>query len=90
MVIGKRVRIKGKVQGVFFRKSAQEKAQQLGVTGWVRNEPDESVLTEIEGSAQAVAQMEKWLHQGPERARMDEVVIVEGEVKGYDNFQVKR
>jgi acylphosphatase len=90
MKINKRIQIKGKVQGVFFRKSTQEKALQLGITGWVQNEPDGSVLTEIEGTAEAIAQMEQWLHQGPERARVEEVMIVEGEVKGYEDFQVKR
>jgi len=90
MKINKRIQIKGKVQGVFFRKSAQEKAQQLGITGWVQNEPDESVLTEIEGTAPAIARMEQWLHQGPERARVDGAIIVEGEVKGYKDFEVRR
>ena len=90
MKINKRIKIKGKVQGVFFRKSTQEKALELGISGWVQNELDGSVLTEIEGPATAIAQMEQWLRTGPERARVDEVIIVEGAVKGYDNFQVKR
>lgn len=90
MKINKHIKIKGKVQGVFFRKSTQEKALQLGITGWVRNEPNGSVLTEIEGIAQAIAQMEEWLHKGPERARVEEVMIVEGDVKGYQDFEVIR
>ena len=90
MKINKRIQIKGKVQGVFFRKSTQEKALQLGIAGWVQNEPDGSVLTEIEGTAEAIAQIEQWLHQGPDRAQVEEVIIVEGEVKGYHDFEVKR
>jgi len=90
MTLNKRIQIKGKVQGVFFRKSTEEQARQLGITGWVQNERDGSVLTEIEGTATAIAQMEQWLHQGPERARVDEVIIVEGEVKGYRDFEVRR
>jgi len=88
--INKQIRITGKVQGVFFRKSTQDKARQLGISGWVQNEADGSVLTEIEGNAEAIAQMEQWLHQGPEHARVEEVTIAEGEVKGYQDFQVKR
>jgi acylphosphatase len=90
MKTNKRIQIKGKVQGVFFRKSTEEKARQLGLRGWVQNEPDGSVLTEIEGPAPAIAQMEQWLHEGPERARVEEVVVREGEVKGYQDFKVKR
>ena len=90
MKINKRIQIKGKVQGVFFRKSTQEKALQLGITGWVQNDPDGSVLTEIEGTAQAIAQMETWLHTGPERARVEEIIIVEGQAKGYQGFEVRR
>lgn len=88
--INKQIKITGKVQGVFFRKSTQDKARQLGISGWVQNEPDGSVLTEIEGNVEAIAQMEQWLHQGPERARVEEVTIVEGEVKGCQDFQIKR
>lgn len=90
MKLNKRIQIKGKVQGVFFRKSTEEKALQLGITGWVQNERDGSVLTEIEGTAKAVAQMEQWLYNGPERARVEDVVIEEGEIKGYHDFQIKR
>ena len=90
MKINKRIKIKGKVQGVFFRKSTQEKARQLDITGWVENEPDGSVLTEMEGTTEAIAQMEQWLHQGPERARVEEVLVREGEVKGYRGFEVRR
>ena len=90
MKTNKRIQIKGKVQGVFFRKSTQEKARQLGLRGWIQNEPDESVLAEIEGTIEAIAQMEQWLHEGPEQARVEEVMIVEGEVKGYQDFEVRR
>jgi len=44
-----RLRIYGKVQGVFFRKYAQMTAQSLGLGGFVRNEPDGSVYAEVEG-----------------------------------------
>lgn len=70
--------------------STEEKAWQLGLRGWVQNEPDGSVLTEIEGPAPAMSQMEQWLHEGPERARVEEVVVREGEVKGYRDFEVRR
>jgi acylphosphatase len=49
-----RLRIYGKVQGVFFRKYAQMTAQSLGLGGFVRNEPDGSVYAEVEGPPEAV------------------------------------
>lgn len=90
MKTNKSIQIKGKVQGVFFRKSTQEKAQQLGISGWVQNDPDGSVRIEIEGSAKAIEQMEKWLHTGPKRAEVNELIIKEGEWKGYKTFEVRK
>ena len=41
--------VTGRVQGVFFRAAMREQADRLGVTGWVRNEPDGSVRAHLEG-----------------------------------------
>jgi acylphosphatase len=90
MKINKQIRITGKVQGVFFRNSTRQKARQLGITGWVRNEADGTVLAEIEGFPQAVKQMEIWLHKGPERAEVRELIIDEGNLKGHVDFEVKK
>jgi acylphosphatase len=57
-----RLRIYGKVQGVFFRKYAQMTAQSLGLGGFVRNEPDGSVYAEVEGPPEAV---ENFVKMGP-------------------------
>jgi acylphosphatase len=53
-MIRKQVRYTGRVQGVGFRAAARGVARQHPVTGWVRNEPDGSVLLEVQGSAAAV------------------------------------
>lgn len=91
MKINKLIRVRGKVQGVFFRKRTQEKAIQLGITGWVQNEPDGSVITEIEGLPEDIKQMEQWLHVGSDRAQVKEVMLVEeGEEKGYRFFEIRR
>ena len=90
MKINKQIRITGKVQGVFFRKSTHEKAGQLGITGWVRNEPDGTVLAEIEGSPHAVKQMEVWLQTGPKRAEVRQLIIEEGYLKGYVGFELRK
>lgn len=90
MKVNKCIRIKGRVQGVYFRKSTEDKARVLKLTGWVRNEPDGSVLTEIEGPEYAVQQMEQWLHSGPERAIVEEIIVNIGDLKGYKVFTVHR
>jgi acylphosphatase len=74
--IRRRLRIHGRVQGVFFRASAEREAARLRVAGFASNERDGSVTVEAEGSVEAVAAMEAWCRIGPSRA---EVTRVEGE-----------
>ncbi len=65
--------ISGRVQGVFFRASTQQQAQQLGLTGHALNLPDGRVEVLACGAPEAMVQLEDWLHQGPPGARVDEV-----------------
>jgi len=75
-----RLRIYGKVQGVFFRKYAQMTAQSLGLGGFVRNEPDGSVYAEVEGSPEAVENFVRWAHRGSPAAKVERVEV-EGSLK---------
>jgi len=63
--------VSGRVQGVFFRQSSRQQAKLLELSGWVRNLPDGSVEIEAAGQADAMAEFEQWLSQGPENARVD-------------------
>lgn len=74
-MISRRLKITGRVQGVFYRESMRRRANQLGVTGWVRNLADGSVEAVVQGDASAVEQMIEWAHHGPESARVDKVDI---------------
>ncbi len=74
-----RLRIYGKVQGVFFRKYAQITAQSLSLGGFVRNEIDGSVYAEVEGPPQAVQHFIQWAHRGSPAAQVTHVEI-EGEM----------
>ena len=56
--------VTGRVQGVFFRAAMREQADRLGVTGWVRNEPDGSVRAHLEGPDGAVDRLVDWCAQG--------------------------
>ena len=72
-MISRRLKITGRVQGVFYRESMRQRANQLGVTGWVRNCADGSVEAVVQGDASAVGQMIEWAQRGPESARVDKV-----------------
>ncbi|WP_156428994.1 acylphosphatase [Pseudomonas oryzihabitans] len=82
--------ISGRVQGVYYRESTRQEAQRLGVTGWVRNLADGRVECHLEGSVEALAQLERWLWQGPAAARVTEVVLEEVACEGFTDFQVRR
>lgn len=82
------ITVRGKVQGVFFRASTKAVADQLGVKGTVRNEKDGSVYIEAEGDSFSLTSFMEWCHEGPEKAKVEEVETTEGELKNYRNFEV--
>jgi acylphosphatase len=84
-----RLRIRGRVQGVWFREATRIEAERLGVRGWVKNCPDGSVEAVAEGSAGAVRELEKWCHEGPPSARVVEVVSNEEPPGDEKTFYVK-
>ena len=65
--------VHGLVQGVYFRHYTNLKAQELGLDGWVRNLPDGTVETVLEGDAETVARMIDWLHRGSPQSQVSEV-----------------
>lgn len=70
--------IKGKVQGVFFRKYTHEKASDLGLTGWVMNDPSGSVIGEAEGSADKMREFKTFLRtKGSPKCRIDSATFAE-------------
>lgn len=71
--IGVEVRITGRVQGVCFRAWTQEEAERLGVSGWVRNEPDGSVKALFVGARERVESMIDRCREGPAAARVSDV-----------------
>ena len=71
----RRVRVAGRVQGVWFRASTAEQATALGLRGRAENLPDGSVLVHAAGTAEALAALVAWLHQGPPMARVDSVDV---------------
>ena len=75
MKITKRLRIFGRVQGVFFREAMRRRAEQLKVTGWVRNCADGTVEAIAQGDAFSVGRLIEWAQRGPDAAKVDKVEI---------------
>ena len=82
------ITVKGKVQGVFFRKSTKAVADQLGVRGFVLNEPNGDVYIEAEADNTFLDMFLEWCSEGPQDAEVNAVESHEGELKNYRNFEV--
>jgi acylphosphatase len=89
MAVARRVTVKGRVQGVFFRAWTQQQAQQVGVYGWVRNCPDGSVEAHLEGSESGVAHIVEKMRKGPSDANVDEVDVRDVQFDGFSRFEVR-
>ncbi|MFC1536949.1 acylphosphatase [Pseudomonadota bacterium] len=75
------VRVEGRVQGVCFRHYAQETANRLGISGWIRNCSDGAVEALIHGPDEAVNQMVAWLRHGPSSAVVSQVQTTAADVE---------
>jgi acylphosphatase len=90
MPVARHVRVRGHVQGVFFRAWTKEQAEQLGIHGWVRNCPDGSVEAHLEGEEDLVKQLIERLAEGPPSAEVSKIDIVEVEPEDFRRFAVAR
>ena len=84
-----RVRIKGSVQGVFFRAEARARAESLGLAGWIRNAEDGSVEAVFEGDEERVRSMVDWCGRGPSGAKVDDVEVEPEDPTGETGFNVR-
>ena len=89
MAVRRRVLVGGRVQGVFFRDSCQRMASSAGLSGWVRNRNDGRVEAVFEGEPDAVERMVGWCRQGPRRAEVDHVEVIQEEPQGESGFRVR-
>ncbi|HKB60460.1 MAG TPA: acylphosphatase [Gallionellaceae bacterium] len=83
-----RLRIHGRVQGVFFRDSMRSEAKDLGISGWVRNCADGSVEAVVHGAAADVDAIVRWAHRGPSRAQVTHVEV-STDAGVYSSFEVR-
>jgi acylphosphatase len=85
-----RLTIKGKVQGVFYRATAKDIADLIGVKGWVRNLPDNNVEITATASEETLQKFINWCKHGPPKARVDDVIIEELDLEGFNGFRIIR
>lgn len=95
MTSASRVRVQlhitGVVQGVCYRASARDRAIELGLTGWVKNNLDGSVEALAEGPVPAVEHFVQWCRRGPPAAEVQDVDVTRGVATGeYGRFSVAR
>jgi acylphosphatase len=67
--------IHGRVQGVFFRASTRSIAENLGLTGWVKNLPLMRVEAILQGPENKVKEAIAWCHEGPPGAKVTRVEV---------------
>lgn len=84
------IHIYGRVQGVFFRASTKEKADDLHISGLVRNNIDGSVSIEAEGEEEALEKFVMWCKNGPKLSRVDRCEIKENAVQQLNGFSIQR
>ena len=86
-MVTKRLRISGRVQGVYFRDSMRQQARQLGVNGWVRNRSDGTVEAMVHGEPAAVAKIIEWAQRGPATAKVTDVQVEEAQGQ-FSSFEL--
>ena len=86
MMICKKCRVSGQVQGVFYRASTQRQALKLGVTGWAHNLPNGMVEVMACGEENVVKALCDWLWEGPEYAQVTDVQCMEDRAHEIADF----
>lgn len=80
------IKVFGSVQGVFFRISAKDMAEKLGIVGFAKNESDGTVYIEAEGEEKDLEKFVEWCKVGPPLAKVEKVEVTEGQLKNLTGF----
>lgn len=89
-VLCRHLLVRGRVQGVGFRRSTRRAAEELGLAGWVQNLPDGRVEVLVEGEAAVLERFLAWIRRGPPAARVDALECVEAAPSGRSGFEERR
>lgn len=83
--------IKGKVQGVFYRATAKEVAEEIGVTGWIKNTSEGNVELMATGTEEQLIYLIDWCKQGPPKSIVSDVMVTKKEKEeAFKDFQILR
>lgn len=85
----KAIRVYGQVQGVFFRKNAQQKAEEMNLHGYVKNMENGSVYIEVEGDQDMEEKFIDWCQSSPGNSRVENVESQELPDRNYEYFEVR-
>ena len=83
------IRVKGKVQGVWFRYFTRKKAEELDLCGFVQNEREGSVYLEASGEEEQIKSLIKWCYEGSPLSNVNEVIIEELKIRHNNPFTIK-
>ncbi len=84
------ITVTGKVQGVWFRKYTMDKAQELGVKGFVKNLPDDSVYIVATGDSEQLKELENWCWQGSPKSKVSRVDVTPMEISNFSSFTIEK
>jgi acylphosphatase len=85
-----RLLIKGKVQGVFYRAAAKDVADEIGLTGWVRNTEEGNVECVTSGSEEQLQRFIEWCKVGTRRAVVTDVIVTYEREESFGTFKIIR
>lgn len=88
-VCRRRVVVRGRVQGVFFRDTARREAESRGVSGWACNRGDGAVEAVFEGAPAEVEALVAFCRRGPRGARVESAEVTEEQPEGLAGFDVR-
>jgi len=80
--------VSGKVQGVWFRASTKQVAEELGLTGYAKNLADGRVEVMVSGEREQIEKLYVWLQSGPKLAQVSEVLRKELPAQAFDGFNI--
>lgn len=83
-----KIHVSGKVQGVWFRQNTLEKAKELGLVGIVENLQDGTIRIEAEGGEENLQKLLDWCREGPQHAKVEDVIYSESKLKNYKDFSI--
>lgn len=84
------ITVSGIVQGVFYRQSTRAKATGLGITGYVKNRPDDTVYILATGTKEQLDEFTTWCKQGPPKARVNNIDVKELSLQHFSSFRIER